>query len=1116
APHRLSADRTGECYKSLPQEQRMDSVADGALPPPRSDAPAPPHHKVEVGIPSGLTTSVDKGNLSSSTPTPGCGQDPGRSSPEQAQVRAELALLIRWLSDRRPIAPLDGQDWAQHWASLAIFLESDWNEVEWQGIESREDGYLHALEGYWHRLRHARKRPQLYGPLAVPLALMDIELDSIRALAEAISSGDRSSELELAKRLTDRELQLKTEADEQHPCSTCPSPPESGLDQEGEGKRAAPPARTYVSLIRDLQHAQGYGTHGQAAVTDAAIRLAKASDSALDAQCAAATRKLVCLACFRTELDTFPTIRRLYERRSSELAAKTAAECLARSASDHDSYGHSPQPSVLRQDGEVKPATGKTSDNAGVASLTTVASDGQETARTEPVRSFSDITCPPAEDLDPARLAPPSAVGSSPAIVSASDPSSSTEKKSLQHEPSLLLFHSSPEPDKTGNRHSCSVDCGVPSGTQEEFENVRPVEEDFPPDIYAPSSPPSGASNFPDLLFGSILHHDILCLLSTRTNTTFSTGKKQGCTVNRSSPSPASIRLDVPAPVQATAHGSPSLLLSPSVAFAIGYVPASVTQQAPATIARTDSTGVSAPSVAGSWEQRASLAPAVSAKPRLKALQRLFLSAKAKRDSIQSSHLRPARQNIAFGSLFLDDDPQSRKLECATRSTAPSVFKGPLGSKTGGTSSSVAQSASTKNAPDKCFLRRGQPIGIKLSSAFTSSSTPLTPLGPTGPGPPSFGANRATSFPDGPSKATSGLHYACNRSTARGGRVSVDELGRSIVFKLHRTDIEQPRITTDSKHHDGIGMPKLPVAEQMRGGGPAMQQQRTGVSPMSLKVGRDLQVVKVYATVDTSKPPTESQPQSKVPCCPCINLQSKPPTESQPQCHSRAAASTAPPQAAANDGPRASGPAIGLNSREVLPGESQWKPRLATEAAEGAASASHLSCPSAVGHNHSDTKSCEPLLGPSAAANTSQVSRHSTADHSRGEPKSRGLSLSPAQQDGIESMRAVQDEAQQEGAQQEGAQQEGAQQEGAQQEGAQQEGARQEGAQQEGAQQEGAQQEGAETADVATHTIGTVTLHATPIVTTVRQRITRMQHDPGTDSSDPDTDIPLRLWRSQR
>ncbi|CAD6975727.1 unnamed protein product, partial [Tilletia controversa] len=897
----------------------MDSVADGALPPPRSDAPAPPHHKVEVGIPSGLTTSVDKGNLSSTTPTPGCGQDPGRSSPEQAQVRAELALLIRWLSDRRPIAPLDGQDWAQHWASLAIFLESDWNEVEWQGIESREDGYLHALEGYWHRLRHAKKRPQLYGPLAVPLALMDIELESIRALAEAISSGDRSSELELAKRLTDRELQLKTEADEQHPCSTCPSPPEYGLDQEGEGKRAAPPARTYVSLIRDLQHAQGYGTHGQAAVTDAAIRLAKASDSALDAQCAAATRKLVCLACFRTELDTFPTIRRLYERRSSELAAKTAAECLVRSASDHDSYGHSPQPSVLRQDGEVKPATGKTSDNAGVASLTTVASDGQETARTEPVRSSSDIT-----------------------------------------------FR---------NRIRRGI---VPSGTQEEFENVRPVEEDIPPDIYAPSSPPSGASNFPDLLFGSILHHDILCLLSTRTNTTFSTGKKQGCTVNRSSPSPASIRLDVPAPVQATAHGSPSLLLSPSVAFAIGYVPASVTQQAPATIARTDSTGVSAPSVAGSWEQRASLAPAVSAKPRLKALQRLFLSAKAKRDSIQSSYLRPARQNIAFGSLFLDDDPQSRKLECATRSTAPSVFKGPLGSKTGGTSSSVAQSASTKNAPDKCFLRRGQPIGIKLSSAFTSSSTPLTPLGPTGSGPPSFGANRATSFPDGPSKATSGLHYA--------------------------------------------------FAEQMRGGGPAMQQQRTGVSPMSLKVGRDLQVVKVYATVDTSKPPTESQP----------------------QCHSRAAASTAPPQAAANDGPRASGPAIGLNSREVLPGESQWKPRLATEAAEGAASASHLSCPSAVGHNHSDTKSCEPLLGPSAAANTSQVSRHSTADHSHGEPKSRGLSLSPAQQDGIESMRAVQDEAQQEGAQQEGAQQEGAQQEGAQQEGARQEGAEQEGAEQEG------------------------------------------------------------------
>ncbi|KAE8237083.1 hypothetical protein A4X06_0g9343 [Tilletia controversa] len=135
-------------------------------------------------------------------------------------------------------------DVAQHWVSLATFLESDWNEVDWQGVESREDGYLYALEGYWHRIRHARKRPQLYGLLAVPSALVDVELDSVCALAKAISSGDRSSELELAKRLTDRELQLKTEADEQHPCSTCPSPPDSGLDKEEEGEREAPPVRT--------------------------------------------------------------------------------------------------------------------------------------------------------------------------------------------------------------------------------------------------------------------------------------------------------------------------------------------------------------------------------------------------------------------------------------------------------------------------------------------------------------------------------------------------------------------------------------------------------------------------------------------------------------------------------------------------------------------------------------------------------------------------------------------------------------------------------------------------------------------------------------------------------
>ncbi|CAD6976439.1 unnamed protein product, partial [Tilletia controversa] len=418
--------RTGECYKSLPQEQRTDSVANGTLPAPRSNAPAPPHNKVEVGIPSGLTTSVDKGNLPSSTPTPEDGQGPGRSSPAQAQVRAELALLIYWLSDRRPTASPDGQDWAQHWVSLAIFLDSDWNETEWQGIESHEDGYLYALEGYWHRLRHARKRPQLYGSLAVPLALVDVELDSVCALAEAISSGDRSSELELAKRLTDRELQLKTEADEHYPCSTCPSPPDSGLDQEGEGERAAPPARTYGSLIRNLWDKQGHSANGQAAVTNAAILLAQASESALDAQLAASTRKHGCLACFRAKRDRFPTIRRLYERRTAELAAEIATEPRACSASDHGSDSPSPPPSVHRQEGEAKPALDKSGGNEDAACSpsipNTAARDGQETARTEPVQSSTGSahgSHPSAEDLDSARLVSTSAVGSFPALVSA-------------------------------------------------------------------------------------------------------------------------------------------------------------------------------------------------------------------------------------------------------------------------------------------------------------------------------------------------------------------------------------------------------------------------------------------------------------------------------------------------------------------------------------------------------------------------------------------------------------------------------------------------------------------------------------------------------------------------
>ncbi|KAE8244313.1 hypothetical protein A4X03_0g7575, partial [Tilletia caries] len=827
-------------------------------------------------------------------------------------------------------------------------------------------------------------------------------------------------------------------------------------------------------------------------------------------------------------MDMIPTIRRIYEQRRAELAAETAAERRDCLRSDHGSESLSPSPSVYRRDGEAKPASetaGCNEDTAcSLSSPNTAASDGQEIARIEPVQFSTDGSHPSAEDLGSARFAPLSAVGSSPTLVSVSDPTMGAEKKSPQYEPSLLLFQSSP--DQSENRHSCSVDCGVPSGIQEGFENVLPVEEDIPPDIYASPSPPSGVPNFSDLLFDSVSHHDVLCLPSTRTTTTFAIGKKQGCTVNRSSPSPASIRLDVPAPVQATAHGSPSLLLSPSVAFAIGYVPASVTQRAPATIARTDSPGVSTVSVAGSWEQRAGLPSAVSAKPRLKALQRLFLSAKAKRDSIQSFHLRPAHQNIALGSLFLDDDQQSGTLECGTRSTAPSAFKGPLGSTTGGTSSSFARSAPIKKASDRRFLRPVQPAGMKLSSAFTSPSTSLTPLEPTGPGPPSFGGYCATSFPDAPSKTTSALHYACDRSTARGGRVSVDELGRNIVSKLHRTDIEQSRITTDPKHHSGIGVPKLPVTEQTYSGGSAIQQQQAGVSPMSLKVGRDPQGVKVYAALDTVgrtdssslgwqpvlegeveggsvvervmaegamtegamteravkegvvaggdedvKPvvketkrlgpltevivpcgsmrttmqsETWSQPlppplATRVSYRPIVDPQSTPPTESQPRCPSRAAASTdaatpaasTPPPAASSNAPRPSCPGVGLESREVQPTESRRRPRAAADAAEGAVSVSQVSRLGAADHSHSVVKSCgsffspaQPLQRRSAEAALEAASQGNGMQwrmRPGGAQQRERRNKEGDQQDGMESMRSVQEGAQPEGAQQEGA-----------------------------------------------------------------------------------------------
>ncbi|CAD6961409.1 unnamed protein product [Tilletia caries] len=307
-------------------------------------------------------------------------------------------------------------------------------------------------------------------------------------------------------------------------------------------------------------------------------------------------------------------------------------------------------------------------------------------------------------------------------------------------------------------------------------------------------------------------------------------GKEQSRIVDRSKPSPASIRLDVPVAVQATAHGSPSLLLSSSVAFGIGHVAASVTRRAPATIARTDSTGVSARSLAASCEQHASLAPAVQphmapVKPRPKALQWKSLSAKAKRDSIRSFHLRPARQDIAFGSLFPDYDPQSTT-----------------------SNSRVVRAARTKKAPDKLSLGLVQSTNTSLSSARISPSMSFTPLDPTGSGPPPLEGNRPTSPPDG-SPNPSAWPYGGDHSTARGGRVSVDELGRRVVAKLHHTDIEQSRII----HLLDIGVLKLSSPEQTCTGGPAMQQQQAGVSPTSPKIGQDSQDVEQAAGPDSAR-----------------------------------------------------------------------------------------------------------------------------------------------------------------------------------------------------------------------------------------------------------------------
>ncbi|KAK0518702.1 hypothetical protein OC835_007760, partial [Tilletia horrida] len=93
APPRSSAQRTGEDYKALLQEQHTDSAARSALPEPRPAAQAPAHIKVEVGLSPGPTTALDKVGVPS--PSPSSNKDSETDRLHQEQHRSDAAQGAR-------------------------------------------------------------------------------------------------------------------------------------------------------------------------------------------------------------------------------------------------------------------------------------------------------------------------------------------------------------------------------------------------------------------------------------------------------------------------------------------------------------------------------------------------------------------------------------------------------------------------------------------------------------------------------------------------------------------------------------------------------------------------------------------------------------------------------------------------------------------------------------------------------------------------------------------------------------------------------------------------------------------------------------------------------------
>ncbi|KAE8182396.1 hypothetical protein CF328_g8527 [Tilletia controversa] len=327
APHSSSVIRTGDGYLALQQEQRAESASALALPHLRSASSSPAHIKDEVGIPSGLTASADKGNHSPSAPGAERSTSMGLDALEQAQSDAECALLLLCLQDQRPDLGA-----IQAPAVLDATLRASWRSVEWKEQGSIEDGYLLALDRYRSHLKCRKRRPEQDALPHVPFSLLNAEIRSAQTLLAHVRAGDRRAELELATAVQSWSWRIDTFGNTSDTTLLRPYDLHAPTWRYG---------RPYGVLLLDLQATYPSSVSNQAAVSRVAAQLKHASTLLLETELLAPVRLSgsTCYPCIKSRSDYDPKLPGLMQWLYESTLARLMQERSSNSDSDNRQLG---------------------------------------------------------------------------------------------------------------------------------------------------------------------------------------------------------------------------------------------------------------------------------------------------------------------------------------------------------------------------------------------------------------------------------------------------------------------------------------------------------------------------------------------------------------------------------------------------------------------------------------------------------------------------------------------------------------------------------------------------------------------------------------------------------